>query len=70
MPNGKPLYPLPWWANSCPPPRYDDCAFEGEEFILRYVGTDCDGNPLFCLRRRRPPCDTRPVAPQPRCYPR
>ncbi|MDO4386137.1 MAG: hypothetical protein Q4E18_09065 [Clostridia bacterium] len=67
----KPLYPPPWWATPEPAPscRPNDALPFGEEFIVRFVGTDCDGNALYSVRRRRPPCEPRPCGPQPRAWP-
>lgn len=67
MPNMKPLFPMPWWSmNDACAPRCDE-ALPQEEFIVRFVGVDCDGNALYCVRRRRLPCEpTRPQI-QPRC---
>lgn len=50
----KPLYPPPWWATPelAPSCRPNDSLSFGEEFIVRFVGTDCDGNALYCVRRR------------------
>ena len=66
----KPLYPPPWWATPEPAPPCRPSCFPpcGEEFIVRFVGTDCDGNALYCVRRRRPPCEPHPCGPQPRVW--
>ena len=55
MMNDKPLYPMPWWAMNEQSMRCD--FFSSDEFIIRFVGTDCEGNALFSVRRRRGPCE-------------
>ncbi len=64
----KPLYPAPWWSPCVrPAPPQCDGFSPDDEYVVKFVGVDCDGNALFCVKRKQSCREPRPCPyPQPR----